>query len=1184
MFRSFTTGLLLAVVICAALVLLFLRPSDVSPLPEVTVTEETRGPAPEFPESSGPAATGRSGGGSVAEPAIEVVPKTPPMLEGAVLGNGEGIPGAEVLLFSARRVEKLMEKAEGEVAASLGGGMPDISGMLDFVRAELSSFRASAVIARTDADGRFEVRDVPDGGYFLLTLAPQWLFRYGDVVSLASDRTETIQLPLERGAAISGRVVDPEGGGVGGVRVLAEFAPPSTTGIGPLVRRALGYVNGEFLKGPFETVSAEDGSFTVPSLPNGTYNMTAYTKTGVESTVQGVETGTTGVIILFGRPASVTGLLSTPNGFPIVDVPLRLERLDQTINIPFPGASDMVDMAQRILGVPPREAESDEAGSFRFDELGAGRYKVSIEHPGMNSYRSEFRVEWGEVLDLGDIRIDLGSTITGRAISGETGTGLPGVRVTAMQQSRAGWMMMGGAAQDMMSGRLSAISDDDGYFELGGLRPSANYMVTAGLTGHTTEVLREVPSDGEPVELVLSPGERISGIVIDARTGAGIPAATVLAAGAQTTTDEGGNFVLDGVVEDRRGLGGGMWGGPPRRFRRGGEEPDPGRMASVAVRASGRVQERVEVDLDGARDGIRIEMRSVTPLRGTVYSPGGVPQAGALVRITPNIPEDIPFAIDTSLFFLGVTVADENGEYAFDRYFAPEQGEFIVIADFPGTTRGRSVPFQLDEVVEEARYDVQLLVASTITGVVTDGTGPVAGASVRLQKGGGRMGPQERMMMQMIGLPRGGDVVQTDETGRFIFEALAAGEFRLNAEMVGYSDSPEEAVILSEGGTLDLTLVIDPGAVLSGRVMDDRGIAVEGATVRVIEEAGTDDEMIQAQLFLGGALRSARTDFDGSYEIPGLSSGGYTLVAEKRGFARSVERGVYVDAGTTQYFTLLPSAGLVGQVVDRATGDPVRDFDLSVTPRERDMSFGGAQEPVSSAEGVFEREDLSPGTYDVSIRAAGFSGVSMEVELRPGIVEEELIELERAAWIEGVVLDALTGDPVSGARVKIELPAVEGEDPASMESIMRDFTGSVADMSRGDGRFELDAVPPGVSNLMVSHDEYVVLSTPTPALVPGQMASMEIRLQRGASIRGELRGADGSPAGFTYIVLVGADEATDGVRKGVVTEDDGSFHFQGLADGTYRLSSGTRGGSPAETTVTVNGDVNNVLMQMGHDH
>jgi hypothetical protein len=440
------------------------------------------------------------------------------------------------------------------------------------------------------------------------------------------------------------------------------------------------------------------------------------------------------------------------------------------------------------------------------------------------------------------------------------------------------------------------------------------------------------------------------------------------------------------------------------------------------------------------------------------------------------------------------------------------------------------------------------------------------------------------MMMQMIGLPRGGDVVQTDETGRFIFEALAAGEFRLNAEMVGYSDSPEEAVILSEGGTLDLTLVIDPGAVLSGRVMDDRGIAVEGATVRVIEEAGTDDEMIQAQLFLGGALRSARTDFDGSYEIPGLSSGGYTLVAEKRGFARSVERGVYVDAGTTQYFTLLPSAGLVGQVVDRATGDPVRDFDLSVTPRERDMSFGGAQEPVSSAEGVFEREDLSPGTYDVSIRAAGFSGVSMEVELRPGIVEEERIELERAAWIEGVVLDALTGDPVSGARVKIELPAVEGEDPASMESIMRDFTGSVADMSRGDGRFELDAVPPGVSNLMVSHDEYVVLSTPTPALVPGQMASMEIRLQRGASIRGELRGADGSPAGFTYIVLVGADEATDGVRKGVVTEDDGSFHFQGLADGTYRLSSGTRGGSPAETTVTVNGDVNNVLMQMGHDH
>ena len=52
-------------------------------------------------------------------------------------------------------------------------------------------------------------------------------------------------------------------------------------GVGRIVRRALRFVNGEFLKGPFEAITDDDGSFEIPSLPPGMYDVAAYDDTGV---------------------------------------------------------------------------------------------------------------------------------------------------------------------------------------------------------------------------------------------------------------------------------------------------------------------------------------------------------------------------------------------------------------------------------------------------------------------------------------------------------------------------------------------------------------------------------------------------------------------------------------------------------------------------------------------------------------------------------------------------------------------------------------------------------------------------------------------------------------------------------------------------------------------------------------
>ena len=1169
MSRQFTIGIIIAFVICGGL-FFFLRPSPNGPDEQGSGSSKERGyEDTAFDDSSLDSAS------SLGDPTgdlTEVAPPEdltePPILAGDVLGDGAGIPNAKVMLFSAQRVEAVILRAESELSGLAGGGVPDIAGILGFVRAELESFRRSAIIAETDETGHFEVRGISGGGYFLLTVAPKWLFRYGDVVALSEERTETITLELDRGASVAGRIVRPSGSGIGGVRVLAEFAPASTTGIGPLVRRALRYVNGEFLKGPFETVSGPDGEFEISSLPPGTYNITAYNKKGLESTAQGVVTGTTGVVVLFGDGALIKGSLATPRGFPLAETPMRLERIEQVIQLPIPGAADFIAMAERLLGMPPRETTSDAGGGFAFKDLGAGRYRLTVETPGLNPYQQEVKVEWGETLDLGEVLIDPGLSIRGRVISVATAAPVEGAKVSAVQSN--GGMMNGGVIfRDLVSGRLSATSDKNGTFEIFGLRPGSNYTVSASLDKFAGESVRSVPPDGEPIEIALAPGQRVTGVVLGADTGEGFAGAEVRSGGAKTVTNAAGEFVLEGVVPSSRGEMRFMFGGP-RAFN---NDTEKAREASVSARAPGFIEDEISVDLDRGRDGVVLTITPTIPITGVVFDPTGAPRVGALVRLIPDVPDDMgPFQFDASLIFFAVVVTNELGEFTMDRYFADENARYRVIADFPGYTRGKSEPFDLEEVAQLSPLSIGLRAAATIQGVVTGGAGPVPGAIVRLSAARDGGNPQEMMMMQLLGLPKGGEVVHADSEGRFTYEAHEPGDFDIGAEMVGYSDSASQNFAIAEGETVEIALVLDPGSILTGTVTDDLGNPIADASVRVLEESGIEEEIFEAQLLLGGALRSTRTASDGSYEIVGLAAGGYAAVAEKRGFAKGISQGIYVNGVATQHLTLLPSASLRALVTDTATGRPVSEYEVFLSLQESSVDFGNGLEPVSSPDGSFEKNDLDPGDYDLKIRAAGFGSTNIEVSLMPGVLHEERIELSRAGSIVGRVVDAVTGDPIQGAEVGIANPSSDDSDEETMRSFVRDMMLGESDRTDANGEFLLDTVPPGAALLVVNHTDYVQLRKTAPSVGSGQQAEVSLELSRGKSVSGQARTATGQIGATRFLMLTGNDDATRGVRKTTFTDEEGQFTFEGLEPGTYqiRFGFGRQGGESMAVEVSGN--------------
>ena len=149
-----------------------------------------------------------------------------------------------------------------------------------------------------------------------------------------------------------------------GATVIAEYRPPGLPGIGKIVRRVLRMINGEFLKGPFEAVTAEDGSFSLDSLPAGLYDLAASRIEGVESRLELVQSGTDGAVVVLGGPASLRGFLVDDDDLPVGGVVIDLEPIEERITLPplAAGFGDLANTFNHYLGYTPAKALSSPSG------------------------------------------------------------------------------------------------------------------------------------------------------------------------------------------------------------------------------------------------------------------------------------------------------------------------------------------------------------------------------------------------------------------------------------------------------------------------------------------------------------------------------------------------------------------------------------------------------------------------------------------------------------------------------------------------------------------------------------------------------------------------------------------------------------------------------------------------------
>ncbi len=324
------------------------------------------------------------------------------------------------------------------------------------------------------------------------------------------------------------------------------------------------------------------------------------------------------------------------------------------------------------------------------------------------------------------------------------------------------------------------------------------------------------------------------------------------------------------------------------------------------------------------------------------------------------------------------------------------------------------------------------------------GTGVIRGRVVRADTGEPLRRVQVRVDEWGTGDRSGPAATMTDAEGRYELTQLPAGRYQLKATRGGYvevaygqrrSFERGRPLELGEGAVLQkIDFALPPGAVVTGRVVDEAGEAVAHVSVS-----------LERRRYVDGARRlvaqsGSSTDDRGEFRIFGMPPGDYVIVAkfEARDLG-SRDRVRYVPtyypgtpvAGEAQRVTVGPGQEVPGITIAlaRAATATVRGVVRSsgqaslgpftfVIAREVSgpQAYGETAMAIAAPDGSFAIAGLLPGGYVVEARSpSGSEFASKEVVVEGSDVAGVTLLLSNGATARGRIRFD-TDNPPQGLR------------------------------------------------------------------------------------------------------------------------------------------------------------------------
>ena len=470
------------------------------------------------------------------------------------------------------------------------------------------------------------------------------------------------------------------------------------------------------------------------------------------------------------------------------------------------------------------------------------------------------------------------------------------------------------------------------------------------------------------------------------------------------------------------------------------------------------------------------------------------------------------------------------------------------------------------------------------------GTGVIRGRVVRADTGEPLRRVQVRVDEWSTGDLSGPAATMTDAEGRYELTQLPAGRYHLKASRGGYVEvsygqrRPFERgrpLELGEGAVLkDIDFALPPGAVVTGRVIDEAGEPVAQAGVSLARR-----RYIEGHRRLVSESGSS-TDDRGEFRIFGVPPGDYVIVATFEGRdLGSRDRVQYVPtyypgtpvANEAQRITVGTGQELPGITIAlaraatatvrgivRSAGQRSLDPFTFVMAREIDgpQAHGHMATAVARRDGSFEIAGLLPGAYFVEARSdSGLEFASTEVVVHGSDVAGVTLMLSKGVTARGRIRFD-TGHPPQGFRPSqvFVVPTLLDRQMASIghrgmrdEPVVRDDWTFELQGLRGRGFIRAGTMSDWQMKRVRREDIDV---TDTPLDFATDVDGLEIELtQQITTLSGSLSDDRGGVALDATVIAFAADPGKWGPHSRFIQsarpDQQGRFTIRGLPPGRY---------------------------------
>jgi hypothetical protein len=608
---------------------------------------------------------------------------------------------------------------------------------------------------------------------------------------------------------------------------------------------------------------------------------------------------------------------------------------------------------------------SEADGAFRLEGVVAGQVEVIASAEGYGPGFFGAALGWGQpvpvpvrsgaTVDGIEIVLSKPTFVTGRIVD-DAGSPVEGVDVQS-------WLQRGFALD------RAAKSDKEGRFRAGpfSVREACAVYLWFLVSGYTIEqkqVEVKPGADADAGTILATRQATVRGVVVD---GAGLPAKASVSTGHMFTESQAdGTFELKGVGPGTVVLSAAAGPADLRGETRG--------LSDEAMLRSRPV--KVETVAGAVVEGVEIVLLPTKPIRGRVITPDGKPRPNALIGIKGDGPG-----------ILERTHSDAEGKFAFEHLVDDEYTVGLVRSSWVKNDEEGVLPEPPPVTVSAGREDLEFIV-------------PIKGGIVLGKVVGKRDGLPIKefsatFLRYKLFIPSDTEWASF-KNGEFRYETGEPGSWQVDISSDGLASHRTERFNLSAGEVKDLgTIRLGPGGTIAGRVLDAQQRPVPYTRINILNEKLQTN---QDEPF---------TDFDGRFEVKGVSPGQFTVFAVSPRHPLGMVRGVDVREGerTEVQIAFVDPAPLTIDVRD-SSGQPVEgaalDFTFPAVAPLTSKLFRGKIPPGygshrSDASGTIFQPCLPPGEVTITIELKGFESVTKKLDLKPGEPNRVEIRLRRVS-------------------------------------------------------------------------------------------------------------------------------------------------------------------------------------------